>query len=124
MRRHLAIAHRHQPISKRPRIVRVMRDVDHRQAERAMPPASPNCNAHAERSVRSIKEECLDRIVPLGELHLRRLVREYVAHYHAERNHQGIGSALIGRPPPQPAVGPIRRRQRAGGILSYSYRGA
>jgi putative transposase len=88
------------------------------------PPASPNCNAHAERFVRSIKEECLDRIVPLGELHLRRLVREYVAHYHAERNHQGIGNALIDRPPPQPAVGPIRRRQRAGGILSYYYRAA
>lgn len=53
------------------------------------PPASPNCNAHAERFMRSIKEECLDRIVPLGELHLRRLVREYITHYQTERNHQG-----------------------------------
>ena len=83
------------------------------------PPAPPNCNAHAERFVRSIKEECLDRMLPLGEWHLRRLVREYVTHYHAERNHQGIGNALIDRPPPQPATGPIRRRQRAGGVLSY-----
>jgi putative transposase len=88
------------------------------------PPASPNCNAHAERFVRSIKEECLDRVVPLGEWHLRRLVRAYVTHYHAERNHQGIGNALIDRPPPQPAAGPIRRRQRVGGILSYYYRAA
>jgi transposase InsO family protein len=88
------------------------------------PPASPNCNAHAERFVRSIKEECLDRVLPLGEWHLRRLVREYVTHYHAERNHQGIGNALIDRPPPQPAAGPIRRRQRVGGLLSYYYRAA
>ena len=88
------------------------------------PPASPNCNAHAERFVRSIKEECLDRVVPLGECHLRRLIREYVTHYHAERNHQGIGNALIDRPPPQPAAGPIRCRQRVGGILSYYYRAA
>jgi putative transposase len=87
------------------------------------PPASPNCNAHAERFVRSIKEECLDRVLLLGEWHLRRLVREYVMHYHAERNHQGIGNALIDHPPPQPA-GPIRRRQRVGGILSYYYRAA
>jgi putative transposase len=61
---------------------------------------------------------------PLGELHLRRLIREHVVHYHAERNHQGIGNALIDRPPSRPAVGPIRRRQRAGGILSYYYRAA
>jgi hypothetical protein len=73
------------------------------------PPAAPNCNAHAERFVRSIKEECLDRVLPLGEWHLRRLVREYITHYHADRNHQGIGNALIDCPPPQPAAGPIRR---------------
>jgi putative transposase len=88
------------------------------------PPAAPNCNAHAECFVRSIKEECLDRVVPLGEWHLRRLIREYLTHYHAERNHQGIGNALIGRPPPQPAAGPVRRRQRVGGILSHYYRAA
>jgi len=88
------------------------------------PAAAPNCNAHAERFVRSIKEECLNRIVPLGEWHLRRAVREFVAHYHAERNHQGIGNALIDRPPPQLTAGAIRRRQRVGRILSYYYRAA
>ena len=66
------------------------------------PPASPNCNAHAERFVRAIKEECLDRVVPLGEWHLRRLVCEYVTHYHAERNHQGIGKDCTA------AVGTVR----------------
>ena len=88
------------------------------------PPAAPNCNAHAERFVRSIKEECLDRVLPLGEWHLRRLIREFVAHYHIERNHQGIGNALIDRPLAQAATGPIRRRQRVGGVLSYYYRAA
>ena len=50
------------------------------------PHRAPNANAHAERFVRSIKEECLDRIIPLGECHLRRAVHEFVAHYHLERN--------------------------------------
>lgn len=59
-----------------------------------LPPSSPNLNAHAERFVRSIQEECLDRIIPLGERHLRRTVAEYLEHFHAERNHQGLGNAI------------------------------
>jgi putative transposase len=51
---------------------------------------APNANAYAERFVRSIKRECLDRIIPLGERHFRQTVSEYVAHYHRERNHQGL----------------------------------
>jgi transposase InsO family protein len=88
------------------------------------PAAAPNCNAHAERFVRSIKTECLDRVVPLGEQHLRHLVREFVAHYHGERNHQGIKNELIEQPPVQRMSGPVRRRQRVGGVLSYYYRSA
>ena len=60
-----------------------------------LPPKSPNLNAYAERFVRSIKEECLHRLVPLGEGHLRVLVREYVEHYHHERNHQGLDNRLL-----------------------------
>ena len=56
---------------------------------------APNANAHAERFVRSIKQECLDRVIPLGERHFRHTVSEYVAHYHHERNHQGLGNELI-----------------------------
>lgn len=82
---------------------------------------APNTNAYAERFVRSIKEECLDRVIPLGERHLRRTITEFVAHYHGERNHQGIGNELI-QPLDRPAGhGPVRRRQRIGGMLNYYY---
>jgi putative transposase len=59
------------------------------------PYQAPNANSYAERFVRSIKEECLDRIIPMGERRFQRAVREYVAHYHLERNHQGLGNTLI-----------------------------
>jgi len=51
------------------------------------PYRAPNANTYAEPFVRSIKEECLDRLIPIGERHVRRAVTEYVAHYHRERNH-------------------------------------
>jgi putative transposase len=90
-----------------------------------LPPRSPNLNAYAERFVRSIKEECLARVVVLGERHLRLLVREYVEHYHGERNHQGLGNRLL-EPPPRPAdpEAPVRRRRRIGGLLNYYHREA
>jgi putative transposase len=85
---------------------------------------APNCNAYAERFVRSIKEECLERMILFGERHLRRTIAEFVAHYHAERNHQGIGNELI-QPIEQPeGHGRVRRRQRLGGMLNYYYRAA
>ena len=66
------------------------------------PERAPNANAYAERFVRSIKEECLDRMIPVGERHFRRAVAEFVAHYHRERNHQGLDNELIaGTPAPR-----------------------
>ena len=90
-----------------------------------LPPKSPNLNAYAERFVRSIKEECLTRVVPLGEAHLRRLVHEYVEHYHRERNHQGLDNQLLQRPPPpvSPDAG-VQRRERLGGLLNFYHREA
>ena len=88
------------------------------------PPRAPNCNAHAERFVRSVKEECLNRIVPLGEQHLRRTLHDFTTHYHRERNHQGLANELIDTPTAQRTTGVVRRRQRVGGILSYYYRSA
>jgi transposase InsO family protein len=84
---------------------------------------APNCNAHAERFVRSIKEECLNRVIPLGERHFRRTLTEFVVHYHRERNHQGLGNNLIDNAEAHPC-GPVQRRQRIGGLLSYYYRAA
>ncbi len=90
-----------------------------------LPARSPNLNAFAERFVRSIKQECLRYVVPLGEGHLRRTVGEFVAHYHSERNHQGLGN-LIPFPahPLAAARGPIRRRERLGGLLNSYERSA
>jgi transposase InsO family protein len=88
------------------------------------PPRAPNCNAYAERFVRSVKEECLNRIVPLGERHLRKTLHEFATHYHRERNHQGLGNELIDCPAAQRPTGAIRRRARVGGILSNYYRSA
>jgi len=90
-----------------------------------LPPRSPNLNAHAERFVRSIKESCLERMILFGEGSLRKVVREFVAHYHLERNHQGLGNRLI---TPEACLsvhrGPIQRRQRLGGMLNYYHRAA
>jgi len=88
------------------------------------PHRAPNCNAHAERFVRSLKEECLDRLIPIGERHLRRSLIEYVAHDHGERNHQGLDNELIDRQDRHRFRGPVRRRERLGGVLSYYYRAA
>jgi putative transposase len=85
---------------------------------------APNANVHAERFVRSIKQECLDRIIPLGERHFRLTMSDYVAHYHRERNHQGLGNTLIERIVPIRRQGRIRRRSRLGGLLNYYERAA
>jgi putative transposase len=88
-----------------------------------LPPQSPDLNAYAERFVRSIKEECLSQIIPLGERHLRRAVTEYTEHYHFERNHQGLGNELIERQAGE-AYGLVECRERLGGVLKYYYRRA
>jgi transposase InsO family protein len=90
-----------------------------------LPARSPNLNAYAERFVLSIKSECLERMVLLGEWHLRRAISEYMKHYHGERNHQGLGNALIdGISPDTDGLGPVARRERLGGLLNFYYREA
>ena len=89
-----------------------------------LPPRSPNLNAHAERFVRSIKDECLSKIVPIGEHHLRRAVEEYAEHYHFERNHQGLDNDLIDGMPESIPVDDVVRRDRLGGILRSYHRAA
>ena len=83
------------------------------------PYQGPNANAYAERFVRSIKHECLNRVIPFGERHLRRTIAEFVEHYHGERNHQGLDNELIDGARAVECVGRICRRQRLGGLLNY-----
>ena len=86
---------------------------------------APNCNAFAERFVRSIKDECLDRMILFGEASLRRALGAYVAHYHAERNHQGLGNRLLVPPGRSSAANEaVYCRVRLGGMLNFYYREA
>ncbi len=88
-----------------------------------LPPRSPNMNAYAERFVLSIKSECLDRVIPLGERHLRRLIDEYAEHYHVDRPHQGLNNELIERSKSgQSPSGTIHRHDRLGGLLRSYHR--
>jgi putative transposase len=90
-----------------------------------LPPWSPNLTVHCERFVRSIKEEALKQMIMIGELSLRYVLKHYLAHYHTERNHQGLNNHLI---VPEHSVGChtglVIRRERLGGLLSYYQREA
>ena len=86
-----------------------------------LPPRSPNLNAYAERWVRSVKEECLSRMILFGEAALHHTLHEYRAHYHHERNHQGKGNVLLFPPGNHDTerAGQLRCRERLGGLLKY-----
>jgi len=87
-----------------------------------LPPRSPNLNAHAERFVRTIKESCLERMILFGEGSVRKATAEFMAHYHRERNHQGLDNALICPEPEHAGEGEVHRRERLSGLLNYYYR--
>ncbi len=87
------------------------------------PHRAPNCNAYAERFVRSIKAECLDRMILFGEGHLERAIGEYLGHYHRERNHQGLGNRLIAGPS-SAGGGEVGCTERLGGLLRFYHRAA
>ena len=74
--------------------------------------------------VRSAEKWHTTRLISMGEKHFRRAVAEYVEHYHAERNHQGIDNRLISGPSPIKFTSPVRRRARLGGLLNFYYRAA
>jgi putative transposase len=86
-----------------------------------LPPRSPNLNAYAERLVRSVKEECLSRLILLGEASLRHALTQFVAHFHHERNHQGKGNVRLFPTVNQGTerAGPLQCRERLGGLLKY-----
>jgi hypothetical protein len=91
------------------------------------PPPSPNLNAHAERWVRSAKEECLSKLILSGEASLRHVLCKFVDQFHRERNHQGKDNVILF---PEPAdrigasLGSIKARERIGGLLRFYHREA
>ena len=90
-----------------------------------LPPRAPNLNAHLERFHRSLKEECLERMIFFGEAALRKGVSEFLLHYHRERNHQGLNNRLLEESASAQAVdGPVECRERLGGLLKFYYRQA
>ena len=92
-----------------------------------LPPRSPNLNANLERWHRSVKEECLSKVILFGETSLREVLSNYVLHFHGERNHQGKGNVIL-FPRPEDRIGEstgdIRTRERLGGLLKLYYRAA
>ena len=90
-----------------------------------LPARSPNLNAHLERYMRSMRSESLDRMIFFGRDSLESALKEFTAHYHGERNHQGLGNCLIdpGGEVGQ-EIGEVQCRERLGGLLRYYYRDA
>lgn len=90
-----------------------------------LPPRSPNLNPHAERWVKSVKDECLSKLILFGEGSLRRVLAQFEEHFHHERNHQGKGNLLLF---PGDACGtrdgPVRCKKRLGGLLRFYHREA
>ena len=90
-----------------------------------LPPRAPNLTPHIERFMRSLKDECLHRMIFFGESSLKTAVAGFLAHYHAERNHQGLDNRLlepgeeVGR-----TKGEVVCRERLGGMLRYYYKQA
>jgi putative transposase len=89
-----------------------------------LPRRSPNLNSYAERFVRTIKGECLSRLIILGQEHLRSAARDFVEHYQRERPHQGLGNELILHAVDNAVAGPVLCRERQGGLLKHYYRAA
>ena len=89
-----------------------------------LPPRSPNLNAYAERWVRSVKDECLSKLILFGEPALRTALRAYTEHFHGDRNHQGKDNLLLFPREEIGRTGPVRCRDRLGGLLKFYHRAA
>ena len=82
------------------------------------PIRAPRANAHAERRVGSVRRNCLDQLIIVGQRHLEQVLREYVGHYNTARPHRALQleSPLASGLPASPS-GPVRRRELLGGLL-------
>lgn len=89
-----------------------------------LPPKSPNLNPHIQRFIRSMKFECPNRMIFFGEKSMRKALTDFTAHYHEERNRQGLDIIITPVQEVARAEGNIHQRERLGGMLSYYYREA
>jgi putative transposase len=91
-----------------------------------LPARSPNLNSYAERWVRSVKEECLAKLILFGESSLRRALQQYLLHFHEERNHQGKENRILFpfKTKARRTEGAVQCRERLGGLLKYYEREA
>jgi len=87
-----------------------------------LPVRSPNLNAHAERWVRTVREECLDRVIVLNDSHLRWVLREFIRYYNERRPHRSLGLKVPEGPVKYPREGEVARRQVLGGLINDYYR--
>ncbi len=88
------------------------------------PVQAPNANAFAERWIRSVREECLDKILVVGEGHLQRVLTAYVDYYNQARPHQGIDQRCPIPLASTARASPVERRDLLGGVLHGYYRRA
>jgi len=90
------------------------------------PVRAPQANAIAERFVRTVRAECLDRLLILNRRHLEGVLRVYVDHYNTHRPHRALElqPPQRAKPPPTPAIGETRRRDRLGGPIHEYHRSA
>jgi transposase InsO family protein len=88
------------------------------------PVRAPRANAYAERWVRSVREECLDRHIVLNAAHLKYVLHEYEHFFNTARSHQGIGQKIPDSPPERSISRTVKRRDRLGGVLHDYYRAA
>jgi putative transposase len=118
----------------------LVHDRDHRFGERfdevfkpegveiiRTPWRAPRANAYAERYVRTVRTECLDRICVLNERHLESVLKTYLNYYNQERTHRGLDLRIPEGGPPLSlagATGPIVRRDRLGGLIHEYHRKA
>jgi putative transposase len=89
-----------------------------------LPVQSPNLNAYAERWVRTVREECLDRVIVLNENHLRWVLREFIRYYNGRRPHRSLDLRPPAGPVEAPAEGEVIRRQVLGGLINDYHREA
>jgi len=89
-----------------------------------LPAKSPDLNGHAERWIRSLRQECLDRIIILNEAHLRWVLKEYVRYYNERRPHRALGLHVPAGPRDYPAEGEVACRRVLGGLVNDYYRKA